>query len=72
MGQVVHVDFGRTDALLAKKQFARHPEIRRSTRWVEMRVREGMPSRMDGNRRIFPLDDCLAWLERWRNEMGAA
>ena len=35
-----------------------------STRWVELRVREGMPSRMRGNRRRFLLSECEAWLAR--------
>jgi hypothetical protein len=33
-----------------------------STRWVELRVREGMPSRMRGNQRRFVLSECEAWL----------
>lgn len=72
MGEVIHFNFGRTDALLTKKHFAQHPEVRRSTRWVEQRVNEGLPSRMDGNRRMFPLEDCLAWLKRRHEEKGAA
>ena len=72
VGEVIRFDFGRTDAVLTKAQFARHADVRRSTRWVEQRVNEGMPSHMDGNRRMFPLDDCLAWLGRWREERGAA
>lgn len=64
MGQLIEVNFGRrTDALLSKKQLAAHPSIRRSTRWVEQRVREGMPSQMDGNRRMFSLSEVLDWLE---------
>ena len=35
-----------------------------STRWVELRVREGMPSRMRGNQRRFLLSECEAWLAR--------
>jgi len=35
-----------------------------STRWVELRVREGMPSRLRGNRRRFLLSECEAWLVR--------
>jgi hypothetical protein len=35
-----------------------------STRWVELRVREGMPSRLRGNRRRFLLSECEAWLAR--------
>jgi predicted DNA-binding transcriptional regulator AlpA len=33
-----------------------------STRWVELRVREGMPSRIQGNQRRFRLSECEAWL----------
>lgn len=71
MGELVLVDFGHASAVLTKKQFARHPDVRRSTRWVEQRVNEGMPSHMDGYRRMFPLDECLAWLARRRDETGA-
>jgi hypothetical protein len=71
MGVVLQGNFGRSSAVeLTKKQFAAHPRIRRSKRWVELRVREGLPSRMEGHRRIFPLDECLAWLES--RERGAA
>ena len=35
-----------------------------STRWVELRVREGMPSRMRGSQRRFLLSECEAWLAR--------
>lgn len=64
MGEVIQVNFGRRDdALLSKKQLAAHPSIRRSTRWVEQRVREGMPSQMDGNRRMFSLPAVQGWLE---------
>lgn len=74
MGEVIHFDFGRRDALLTKKQFAQHAEVRRSTRWVEQRVAEGMPSEMQGCRRMFPLEQDLAWLGAWRErkEEGAA
>jgi len=65
MGILLQGNFGRASAVeLTKKQFAAHPRVRRSPRWVELRVREGMPSHMDGSRRMFPLDQCLAWLER--------
>lgn len=71
MGVVVQGNFGRSSAVeLTKKQFAAHPRVRRSTRWVEQQIAKGLPSRMDGNRRMFPLDDCLAWLES--RERGAA
>lgn len=58
--------------LLTKKQFSRHSAIRRSTRWVEQRVNEGLPSHMEGNRRMFPLEEGLAWIRDWKQERGAA
>lgn len=50
-------------ALLSKKQLAQH--LGRSERWVELRVREGMPSvppsaRFGGRR--FSLADVEGWL----------
>ena len=45
---------------LSKRQLAQWFGF--STRWVELRVREGMPSRMQGNRRRFLLSECEAWL----------
>jgi hypothetical protein len=62
MGDVIHVNFGASDPLLTKRQLSQHPKIRRSTRWLEQRVAEGMPSQMDGNRRMFRLSEVLAWL----------
>jgi hypothetical protein len=35
-----------------------------STRWVELRMREGMPSRLRGKQRRFLLSECEAWLAR--------
>jgi hypothetical protein len=72
MGEVVHLNFSPASAVLTKKQLSRHPAVCRSTRWVELRVGEGMPSHMDGHRRMFPLNDCLAWIKRWRGQKGAA
>lgn len=51
------------NALLSKKQLAQH--LGRSERWVELRVREGMPSidptaRYGGRR--FSLADVEGWL----------
>ena len=69
MGEVIHADFGRTaPTTLSKKELAFR--LRRSTRWVEMRVRDGMPSHMDGFRRMFNLSEVEAWLEG--RERGAA
>jgi hypothetical protein len=48
---------------LTKKQIAVHFKF--STRWVELRVREGMPSQMIGGHRRFRVSECETWvLER--------
>jgi len=47
---------------LSKRQLAE--VLGYSTRWVELRVREGMPSRMVGSQRRFRLSDVESWLER--------
>ena len=49
--------------LVTKRQLAQY--LGRSTRWVEMRVREGMPSESPTTRypqRRFRLSDVEAWL----------
>jgi len=51
---------------LAKRQIAAHFGF--SIRWVELRVREGMPSQMIGGRRRFKVSEC----ETWVLERGAA
>ena len=61
MGVVVEIDFGRTAPItLSKKELALR--LRRSTRWVEMRVRDGMPSHMDGIRRKYSPGVVETWL----------
>lgn len=70
-GNLILVDFGGHDPLLSKKQLSRHPEIRRSTRWIEQRVAEGMPSQLDGNRRMFRLSGVRAWLKDWKPPTGS-
>jgi hypothetical protein len=50
---------------LSKRQIADY--FGRSTRWVELRVREDMPSKMIGGRRGFRLSEVEAWLDR-RNQ----
>lgn len=49
---------------LSKRQLAQWFGF--STRWVELRVSEGMPSRLRGNRRRFALSECEAWLAQVR------
>jgi hypothetical protein len=51
------------EQLLTKRQLAQH--LSRSTRWVELRVREGMPSEAPTTRypqRRFRLSEVEAWL----------
>ncbi len=50
-------------ALLTKQQLARH--LGRSTRWIELKVRDGMPSEPPTRRfphRRFRLGDVESWL----------
>lgn len=49
---------------LSKRQLAQRLGF--STRWVELRVREGMPSRIQGNQRRFLFSECETWLARTR------
>lgn len=70
MGEVIEVNFGGPGPLLTKAQLSKHPRIKRSKRWIEQRVGEGMPSHLDGNRRMFRVGDVLAWLES--REKGVA
>jgi hypothetical protein len=46
---------------LGKRQIADH--FGRSPRWVELRVRDGLPSKMIGGRRGFRLSEVEAWLD---------
>lgn len=69
MGELIHVDFSRgTESPLSKKRLALM--LGRSTRWVELRVREGMPSTTQRGRRMFLASECRAWLKG--REEGAA
>jgi excisionase family DNA binding protein len=47
---------------LSKRQLA--VRLGYSTRWVELRVRDGMPSRMVGAQRRFRMSEVESWLER--------
>jgi predicted DNA-binding transcriptional regulator AlpA len=46
---------------LSKRQVANH--YGRSTRWVELRMREGLPSRLIGGRRGFRLSEVDEWIK---------
>jgi hypothetical protein len=57
------VQLRASEALLNKQQLARY--LGRSTRWVELRVRDGMPSEPPTKRfphRRFRVADVEAWL----------
>lgn len=45
---------------VTKAQVAAH--FGRSTRWVEMMARKGLPSRMIGGRRAYRLSEVDAWI----------
>lgn len=47
---------------LSKRQLAER--FGYTTRWVELRMREGMPSRMVGAQRRFRLSECEQWLKK--------
>jgi len=62
MGEVVEFPRHRIvrEFVLNKRQLAKR--LNRSTRWVELRVREGMPSEFHGDVRIFRMSRVQAWL----------
>ncbi len=45
---------------LSKRQLAQH--FGYSTRWVELKMREGMPSYIHGSQRRYRLSETEAWL----------
>ncbi|HEY7830918.1 MAG TPA: hypothetical protein VIC06_10180 [Solirubrobacteraceae bacterium] len=67
-GQVVQLPVrGGADRIVTKQQLASH--LGRSPRWVEMRVKDGMPV-IEGTdrygRRRYNLRECEAWLNGGR------
>lgn len=50
----------RPEPWLSKRQIAAH--YGRSTRWIELRVREGLPSLMLGGKRAFRLSEVDRWM----------
>lgn len=51
-----------TEPWISKRAVAQH--YGRSTRWIELQMREGLPSRMLGGRRAFRLSEVEAWMGR--------
>ena len=61
-----------SEHLVTKRQLAEH--LGRSTRWVELRVREGMPSEAPTTRypqRRFRLSEVEAWLAAGKVKLPA-
>lgn len=48
------------EPLLTKKQLALHLGF--SPRWIELRMRDGLPSLMVGGRRRYRVSEVTAWL----------
>ena len=55
----------RPDVKLSKRRLADH--YRRTTRGVEMQVAAGMPSHMEGGKRMVYLADAEEWLANRRS-----
>jgi hypothetical protein len=68
VGAVIQGDFGRSpDLLLTKRRFA--TKRGRSTRWLEKRVAEGLPSEVDDRgHRMFRPSEADPWLDRYERE----
>lgn len=70
------VDFGRTtEAELTKKQLGaqlRQHGFPGSVRSIEGWMKEGMPSRLDSNRRMFVASECRQWLAAHYKEVRHA
>ena len=50
-----------TEPMLTKQQLALHYGF--TTRWVELRTREGMPSTLIGGRRRYRISEVETWLQ---------
>ena len=61
MGAVIVFPGPRSEAWVSKAQLAAY--LGRSKRWIELRVREGMPSRMIGGRRAYRISEVDAWID---------
>ncbi len=52
---------GEREPFLSKAQIAAHYGY--STRWVELQMRKGLPSRMRGGQRRYLLSEVEAWFQ---------
>lgn len=53
-------DIARPEGWVTKKQLADHFQF--TTRWVELRVREGLPHAQFGSQKRFRVSECESWL----------
>ncbi len=60
MSDVAYGDFGGAEVAINKTRLAKI--LGRSRRWVELQMREGLPSRMEGNQRMFRLSEVRTWM----------
>ena len=66
MGEVVRLPRRPgAEPWLSKRQLADYFGF--SSRWVELRLREGMPSEVIGGRRRFRVSECEEWLLKGRS-----
>lgn len=67
-GNLTVVDFGGPEKTVTKAQLALL--LGKSKRWIELRVREGMPASTDRKgHRIFRPSECRMWIRQ--HEKGA-
>lgn len=59
MGDVIYARFG-PEPLLSKAELGE--ALDRSVRWVEQKTAQGMPSTIDGSRRMYYESECRNWL----------
>lgn len=72
MGEVLYAVFPRQGQEQAVSKRAMAMLLGRSERWLELRVREGCPSHIDGIRRMFRPSEVNDWLEGRSKERAHA
>lgn len=70
MGTVVYADFGRDEIQLSKKELA--TRLGYTTRHIEKLTAEGMPSEMEGVRRVYKETAARNWLGRHERRVANA
>lgn len=54
------------DPWVTKRQLAAY--LGYSTRWIELRARDGLPSRMMGSRRRYRISEVERWMTQYTGE----